>query len=68
MQAEYLSQKDEYLEFFTEKLDLHWLENNSSGLGMNHFSFRQGEEYQYIQMSIDAPKTKTYSEYPTYID
>ncbi|CAF3107921.1 unnamed protein product, partial [Rotaria sp. Silwood2] len=43
---------------------LYWLENNSYRLGMNHFTFRQGEQYQYIQMSIGGPKTKKYSEYP----
>ncbi|CAF5155554.1 unnamed protein product, partial [Rotaria sp. Silwood1] len=57
--------KDDYLEVFIEKLDLHWLKNNSNRFGMKHFIFRQGEQYQYIQMSIGGPGTKKYSEYPS---
>jgi len=51
-----------YLEFFIEKLHLHWLEDNSYRLAMNHFTYSQGEEYQQIQMSIGGPKTKKYSD------
>ncbi|CAF3698966.1 unnamed protein product [Rotaria sp. Silwood1] len=54
--------EDEYLEVFIEKLYLHWLEDNSYRLAMNHFTYRQGEEYQQIRMSIDDSKTKKYSD------
>jgi len=48
----------QYVEFFIEKLRIHWLEHNSYRLAMNHFTFRQGEEYQHIQMAIGGPKTE----------
>jgi hypothetical protein len=57
-----------YLEFFIEKLCMYWMENNSYRLTMNHFTFRQGEEYQHIQMSIGGPKTDKYSDYHTFPD
>jgi hypothetical protein len=41
-----------------EKWRLYWLEDNSYRLGMNHFTFRQGEDYQHTQMSIGDPKPK----------
>ncbi|CAF1287616.1 unnamed protein product [Rotaria sordida] len=52
--------EDDYLKFVIEKLHIHWLEDNSYCLRMNHFTYRQGEEYQHIQMSIGDPKTKKY--------
>jgi hypothetical protein len=58
----------DYLEFFIEKLRLHWLEDNSYRLRMNHFTFRQGEDYQHIHMSIGGPKTEKYSDYHTFDD
>ena len=56
-----LSEGD-YLEYFIEKLHMHWLENKSYRLRMNHFTFHSGEEYQHFQMLIDGPKTKKYSD------
>jgi hypothetical protein len=54
-------EKSDYFGFFIEKLRLYWLEDNSYRLDMNHFKFRQGEEYQHIRMSIADPKPKEYS-------
>jgi len=56
----------DYLEFFIEKLRMHWLTDNSYRLRMNHFIFHRREEYQHIQMSISGPKTKKYSDYHTF--
>ncbi|CAF1267578.1 unnamed protein product [Rotaria sp. Silwood1] len=58
----------EYLEFFIEKLSVYWMEDNCHRLAMNHFTFRQGEEYQEIHMSFGGPKTKKYSENYTYLN
>ncbi|CAF4423987.1 unnamed protein product [Rotaria sp. Silwood2] len=52
----------EYLEFFIKKFRIYWLEDNSYRLAMHHFTYRQGEEYQQIRMSIGGPKTKKYSD------
>ena len=54
--------RGDYMEFFVEKLHTYWLEENSHRLATHHFTFRQGHEYQHIQMAIGGPKTEKYSE------
>ncbi|CAF1509656.1 unnamed protein product, partial [Rotaria sordida] len=53
--------EDEDTDFFLKKLSFRWFENNSYRLAINHFTFRQGEEFSYIQISIGGRKTEKYS-------
>lgn len=48
----------DYFEFFIEKFHFHWMEKQSYRLRTHDVTFRQGEEYQEIQMAFGGPKTK----------
>lgn len=50
-----------YLEFFMEKLHFQSMKKESYRLRTTCVSFRQGKEYQEIQMAFGSPKTEEYS-------